>query len=1271
MNAETTDRIVNPIVPRREPCHRRAPIASSSLQIRKLILLGVTNLLVAGNVWAAFHAPSQPVAASVCSNSVSLTWADPNPSESGERAILVQRSTRGPKKGFSIIASLPAYATSFTDTNVEAATTYYYRVAAVNAKGRKFNSPAVAVVTPAPAVLSPDGIAQVPDTGGYNYTVSVTSTVTCIWSAYSMEPWISIDSGSSGVGSGTVTYSVAENTDTTSRTGTVMVANQPLKVTQAGKTCSFVLTPTGALVGAGGGSGSFTVSTSKGCKWSAIANVGWLHTSSSGNGSGSASYTVDPNAGGDPRTGTVSVGDQSFTVTQSASGVTITTSSSPSAGGSTTGGGTYAGGSTVTVVATPGSCYSFVNWTENGAVVSTSASYTFTATTNRSLVANFTPVSYTITTGSSPSAGGTTSGGGSKACGSTVTVSATANTGYAFVNWTENGLVVSTSPNYSFTASANRTLIANFSQITYAITTASSPSSGGTTTGGGTYASGATATIAASPSSCYSFVNWTENGTVVSTSANYSFIVTGNRALVANFAQTSYTVTTTASPSAGGTTSGGGSKSCGSTVTVSAAANSGYTFVNWTENGSVVSTSANYSFTVTGNRALVANFSQSTYTVATSPSPSTGGTTAGGGTYASGQTATVVATANSCYAFVNWTENGSVVSTSANYSFTVTGNRNLVANFSQVSYTVATSSSPAAGGTTSGGGNKSCGSTATLTAIPNSGYSFANWTENGVVVSTSSSYSFTVTGNRTLVANFTSAPVNYTITTSASPAEGGATSGGGTYTSGSSVTVRATPNTGYSFVNWTENGTVVSTSADYSFSATANRSLVANFTTTSGGGPWAMGIGGASADMGQAVARDANGNIFVAGYFMGSVNFGGGALTSAGGMDIFVAKYSPTGSHLWSKRFGGSGDDAAQSIAVDLNGDVVVGGYYSGSATIGSASYTSLAGRDAFVMKLSGSSGAAQWSKSLGGEAWSSSTPDDYSYGVATDPRNGDVVVTGQISGWVYFDGNLVICAGPDTFLAKYTSGGVYQWAKTFGMGGTDYGKGVAVDGSGNIVLAGNTTGPIDLGGGLLPFNTSGGYLNFFVGKFTGAGGHVWSGCYGGVYGSFANSVAVDGSGNVLVTGYFSGTMSVGAVSVSGLGASQTAFVAKLLGSSGGASWAKSLTTTVMAAGNGVAADGSGNVVLTGYFQGSLTPAGGSALSSAGGYDGFVVKYNSAGGYVWGERVGGASSDWGNAITTDGSGNVITTGATNGGDFSGQTLTSNGGFDIFLLKLAP
>ena len=138
-----------------------------------------------------------------------------------------------------------------------------------------------------------------------------------------------------------------------------------------------------------------------------------------------------------------------------------------------------------------------------------------------------------------------------------------------------------------------------------------------------TYEEGQSCTLIATPNTGYSFVNWTENGTAVSTSANYTFNVTNNRDLVANFSQSvpSYTITATANPTAGGTVSGAGSYTQGQTCTLVATANTGYTFVNWTKNGSVVSNNANYSFTVNAAGTYVANFTLNSYQITASADP--------------------------------------------------------------------------------------------------------------------------------------------------------------------------------------------------------------------------------------------------------------------------------------------------------------------------------------------------------------------------------------------------------------------------------------------------------------------------------------------------------------------------------------------------------------------------------------------------------------------------------------------------------------------------
>ena len=144
-----------------------------------------------------------------------------------------------------------------------------------------------------------------------------------------------------------------------------------------------------------------------------------------------------------------------------------------------------------------------------------------------------------------------------------------------------------------------------------------------------------------------------------------------------------YAITMSAAPSVGGTASGGGTKTASSNVTVIAVANTGFRFVNWTEGGAVLSTSASYAFAAAANRSLVANFAAvaSTITIAVVPSPLAGGAVRGPGAIASGASATVSATAEPGYTFLNWTENDALVTNAASFSFTASRDRKLAANF--------------------------------------------------------------------------------------------------------------------------------------------------------------------------------------------------------------------------------------------------------------------------------------------------------------------------------------------------------------------------------------------------------------------------------------------------------------------------------------------------------------------------------------------------------------------------------------------------------------
>ena len=361
--------------------------------------------------------------------------------------------------------------------------------------------------------------------------------------------------------------------------------------------------------------------------------------------------------------------------------------------------------------------------------------------------------SYNITVSANPTNGGTVSGGGTYQQGQSCTVSATAATGYTFLRWTENGTQVSTNPNYTFTVTGNRTLVAQFQQQTYTISVSANPTNGGSVTGGGAYHYGDNCTVIATPANGYAFTNWTENGNVVSSNATYTFTVTGNRTLVAHFQTQTYTITATANPNNGGSVTGGGTFNYGQSCTLTATPATGYTFVRWTKNGTQVSTNATYTFTVTESAAYVAHFELQSFTVSVSANPTDGGIVTGGGTFNYGQNCTVNAMANEGYNFVNWTEGGNVVSTNTHYSFSVTSNRTLVANFVLQTVQIATIVDPAEGGTATGAGTYNYGEEVTISVETNEDWAFQNWTKNGVIVSQEKTFTFTATESCTLIAN--------------------------------------------------------------------------------------------------------------------------------------------------------------------------------------------------------------------------------------------------------------------------------------------------------------------------------------------------------------------------------------------------------------------------------------------------------------------------------------------------------------------------------------
>ncbi|HEY5326972.1 MAG TPA: ice-binding family protein [Mucilaginibacter sp.] len=290
-------------------------------------------------------------------------------------------------------------------------------------------------------------------------------------------------------------------------------------------------------------------------------------------------------------------------------------------------------------------------------------------------------------------------------------------------------------------------------------------------------------------------------------------------------------VTLSSNPVAGGTTVGAGTFAQGSVVTVTATPNAGFAFTNWTNNGVVASASPSYQFTMAGNIALVANFAPvvaGKFALTLSSLPLAGGTTAGSGLYNASSSVTATATPNAGYSFINWTNAGVIASTSSSYTFRLTQNQTLVANFQLIpssQFAVILSSNPPSGGTTTGSGTYNAGTSVTVTATPNAGYNFTNWTNGATIASTSSSYTFALNANTTLVANF--AVNTYTLTVTAVNGTVVKNPDQPTYNNGTSVQLTATPNSGYTFTSWS--GDATGSTNPLTVVMTANKNITANF----------------------------------------------------------------------------------------------------------------------------------------------------------------------------------------------------------------------------------------------------------------------------------------------------------------------------------------------------------------------------------------------------------------------------------------------------------
>lgn len=397
---------------------------------------------------------------------------------------------------------------------------------------------------------------------------------------------------------------------------------------------------------------------------------------------------------------------------------------------------------------------------------------------------------------------------------------------------------------------------------------------------------------------------------------------------------------------------------------------------------------------------------------------------------------------------------------------------------------------------------------------------------------------------------------------------------------------------------------------------------------------WVSTYGGSLNDTSYDMERDQNGDVIVTGAFKGTVDFDPSSnvfnMTSAGDFDIYVAKFNAFGEFIWAKRMGGSGFDRAHDVEIADNGDVLIAGYFRNTV--------------------------------------------DFNPGMGVQ--------------------NLTSSGDFDAYVQRLDQNGNHIWVKPFHGSGFDRLNSMEIDDSGNIIVAGQYTGTIDLNpGGSQNLISSGGFgtvvgYNSFIVKLDSIGDFVWGRDLGSsTQNDICYGVAVDNDGNVYSSGFFKGTVDfdpgTAVYNLSTVVSSRAEVYIHKLNAEGDFVWVKNFPAMSGIAqgslGLEMDIDPMGNVVTVGYFSGTVDFDPGAnthTLTSNGDKDGYISKLNANGEFISVYQIGGVGEDRVHDVDFDSDGNQYITGLFSSGsnvDFDASasgtyTLTALGNRDMFILK---
>jgi beta-propeller repeat-containing protein len=345
-------------------------------------------------------------------------------------------------------------------------------------------------------------------------------------------------------------------------------------------------------------------------------------------------------------------------------------------------------------------------------------------------------------------------------------------------------------------------------------------------------------------------------------------------------------------------------------------------------------------------------------------------------------------------------------------------------------------------------------------------------------------------------------------------------------------------------------------------------------------------FGGTARDRADDVAADAQGNCLVTGSFGNSVQFGSSNFVSFGNSDAFVTKLDSTGGVMWARQIGGTQDDSGRRIAADSAGNIVAVGGFSGTVSFGATNLIAVGFSDLFLAWYN-QNGLLRWARQA-------STPTNFlSVDALAVDANGYAYVAGDFSGVASF-GNVVLTNSAVTdrsiFVVKYDPNGNAVRGIVVGRRAGEREVGVAVDAFGQVVIAGTFYGVAEFGATQISSIEPNGDDDVFIAKYDAAGALAWVRQWATTNTDYAETVALDRSGNIYLTGN-----------------SRYELFLNAYDPAGSLIWTAQSGTNVVATGRDIAVDSGGDLLLVGWFEDTAT-FGNTSLVSTGGRNGFIAR---------------------------------------------------------------